>query len=75
MNITNNSTLFILDWDDTLFPTTWFFNDIEIKGSAKYKIEFKYPLINLTINKTDLIHIGKYRVTIFAERGSACVEV
>jgi hypothetical protein len=43
---------------------TWYFNDIEIKGSAKYKIESKYPLINLTINKTDLIDIGKYRVVI-----------
>ncbi|CAF1483117.1 unnamed protein product, partial [Rotaria sordida] len=43
---------------------TWYFNDIEIKSSAKYKIESKYPLINLTINKTDLIDIGKYRVVI-----------
>jgi hypothetical protein len=47
-------------------PTTitWYFNEIEIKASAKYKIESKYPLITLTINKTDLIDIGKYRVVI-----------
>ncbi len=43
---------------------TWYFNDIEIKASAKYKIESKYPIITLTINKTDLIDIGKYRVVI-----------
>ncbi|CAF3878648.1 unnamed protein product, partial [Adineta steineri] len=43
---------------------TWYFNDIELKGTAKYKIESKYPLITLTINKTDLIDIGKYRVVI-----------
>ena len=42
----------------------WFFNDIEIKGSSKYKIESKYPLINLTVNKTDLNDIGKYLVVI-----------
>lgn len=47
-------------------PTTitWFFNDVEIKGSAKYKIDSKYPLISLTVNKTDLIDIGNYRVVI-----------
>jgi hypothetical protein len=46
---------------------TWYFNDVEIKASAKYKIESKYPLISLTINKTDLIDIGKYRVVITNE--------
>ena len=47
-------------------PTSiiWYFNDVEIKGSAKYKIESKYPLISLTVNKADLIDIGKYRVVI-----------
>ena len=47
-------------------PTTitWFFNDVELKGSAKYKIDSKYPQITLTINKTDLIDIGNYRVVI-----------
>ena len=31
MNISNNSTLIILDWDDTLFPTSWVNkNNIEI---------------------------------------------
>ena len=34
---------------------TWYFNDIEIKASAKYKMEAKYPLISLLVNKTDLI--------------------
>ena len=43
---------------------TWYFNDVEIKGSAKYKTESKYPLISLTVNKTDLIDIGNYRVVI-----------
>ena len=43
---------------------TWYFNDVEIKGSAKYKIDSKYPSITLTVNKTDLIDIGKYRVVI-----------
>ncbi|UJR23285.1 hypothetical protein I4U23_026301 [Adineta vaga] len=42
----------------------WYFNDIEVKGSAKYKMDAKYPLITLTLNKTDLIDIGKYRVVI-----------
>lgn len=47
-------------------PTSiiWYFNDVEIKGSAKYKIESKYPQISLTVNKADLIDIGKYRVVI-----------
>ena len=43
---------------------TWFFNDVELKGSAKYKTDSKYPQISLTINKTDLIDIGTYRVVI-----------
>lgn len=44
--------------------TTWYFNDVELKSSAKYKIESKYPLMNLTVNKTDLVDIGTYRVVI-----------
>lgn len=33
MNITNKSTLIILDWDDTLFPTSWITkNNIEIQS-------------------------------------------
>ncbi|CAF3389468.1 unnamed protein product [Rotaria socialis] len=44
--------------------TTWYFNDVELKGTAKYKIESKYPLMNLTVNKTDIADIGKYRVVV-----------
>ena len=33
MNLSRNRTLIILDWDDTLFPTTWVTsNDINIKN-------------------------------------------
>lgn len=44
--------------------TTWYFNDVELKGTAKYRIESKYPVMNLTVNKADLVDIGKYRVVI-----------
>jgi len=36
MNINNNSTLIILDWDDTLFPTTWVNkNNVQIMNISK----------------------------------------
>ena len=37
MNINNKSTLIILDWDDTLFPTSWVNkNNIEIMNNSKF---------------------------------------
>ena len=43
---------------------TWYFNDVEIKASAKHKIDMKYPAVTLTINKADLVDIGSYRLVI-----------
>ena len=50
MNINNKSTLIILDWDDTLFPTSWVNkNNIEILNNTQvlYKKYFKNIDISL----------------------------
>ena len=36
-----------------------FFNDTEVKGSTKHKIEAKQNLYSLTVNKCDNNDIGK----------------
>ncbi|CAF1678484.1 unnamed protein product, partial [Adineta ricciae] len=43
---------------------TWFFNDTEIKTSAKQKIEVKQNVFSLTINKADHPDVGIYRVHV-----------
>ena len=52
MNITNKSTLIILDWDDTLFPTSWITkNNIEIHAiKNKETIEY-FNQIDIALNK------------------------
>ena len=43
MNITKDKTLIILDWDDTLFPTTWITtNNINIKNGITDKNIINY---------------------------------
>jgi hypothetical protein len=41
-----------------------FFNDTELKNSAKYKIEAKQNIFSLTVNKCDHPDVGTYRVQI-----------
>jgi hypothetical protein len=41
-----------------------FFNDTEVKNSAKHKIESKQNVFSLTVNKSDHPDVGTYRVQI-----------
>ncbi len=41
-----------------------FFNDAEVKNSAKYKIEAKQNVFSLTVNKCDHPDVGTYRAQI-----------
>ena len=74
MNINNKSTLIILDWDDTLFPTSWVNkNNIEILNNTDvlYKKYFKnidislLKLFKILSQCGDIIIITKfgYRIT------------
>lgn len=50
ININNNTTLIILDWDDTLFPTTWINkNNIEIMNKKYTEIIYQRFFKNLDI--------------------------
>jgi hypothetical protein len=52
MNISNNSTLIILDWDDTLFPTSWVNkNNIEIMNNNKIIYKKYFEKIDLMVLK------------------------
>ena len=67
MNINKNSTLIILDWDDTLFPTSWVNknninimnkNDIQIYKKYFEKVDiYLYKFLNLITNYGDVIII------------------
>jgi hypothetical protein len=46
-----------------ILPTR-FFNDTELKTSAKHKIEAKQNVFSLTINKCDHPDVGTYRVHV-----------
>ena len=50
MNINNTTTLIILDWDDTLFPTSWISkNNIEFLSNENKDLlynKFFYKLLN-----------------------------
>ena len=51
ININNNSTLTILDWDDTLFPTSWISkNNIEFLSDKNKEILYKKFFYRLDIN-------------------------
>jgi hypothetical protein len=59
MILSKNRTLIILDWDDTLFPTTWITtndinlkNDIEIEKYKPYFAQIDLDLNNLLIKLT-----------------------
>ncbi|CAF4237236.1 unnamed protein product, partial [Adineta steineri] len=43
---------------------TWFFNDTELKNSAKHKIEIKNNVFSLAINKADHPDVGVYRAVV-----------
>ncbi|CAF1493608.1 unnamed protein product, partial [Adineta steineri] len=43
---------------------TWFFNDTELKNSAKHKIEIKNNVFSLTVNKCDHPDVGVYRAVV-----------
>jgi hypothetical protein len=52
MNINKNSTLIILDWDDTLFPTSWVNkNDIEIINNNKLTYKKFFEKIDISLQK------------------------
>jgi len=52
MNINNKSTLIILDWDDTLFPTSWVNkNNIEIMNNSKFIYKKYFENIDLSLIK------------------------
>jgi hypothetical protein len=47
-----------------LFVFARFFNDTELKTSAKHKIESKQNVFSLTVNKCDHPDVGTYRVHV-----------
>ncbi len=47
-----------------IFISSRFFNDTELKTSAKHKIEAKQNVFSLTINKCDHPDVGTYRVHV-----------
>jgi hypothetical protein len=52
MNINKNSTLIILDWDDTLFPTSWVNkNNIEIINNNKLTYRKFFEKIDISLQK------------------------
>ena len=52
MNITNKSTLIILDWDDTLFPTSWITkNNIEINTLKNNDTVEYFTEIDIALDK------------------------
>lgn len=52
MNINKNSTLIILDWDDTLFPTSWVNkNNIEIINNSKLTYKKFFEKIDISLKK------------------------
>ena len=75
MNITQplTDTNVLLGQNTTLsitcdaFPApkvTWYFNDTELKNSAKHKIETKQNVYSLTVSKCDHPDVGTYRVHV-----------
>ena len=67
MNINNTTTLIILDWDDTLFPTSWISkNNIEFLSNENkdllynkffYKLDIKLVNLFTKMNKCGKIII------------------
>lgn len=52
MNINKNSTLIILDWDDTLFPTSWINkNNIKIIDNNKLTYKKFFEKIDISLQK------------------------
>jgi hypothetical protein len=52
MNINRNSTLIILDWDDTLFPTSWVNkNNIKIIDNNKLTYKKFFEKIDISLQK------------------------
>ena len=59
MELNYNSTLIILDWDDTLFPTSWVNkNNIEIMSKDKFSVLYNKFFKNLDILLEKLIRCG-----------------
>ncbi len=60
ININSNSTLIILDWDDTLFPTSWVNkNNIEITNNNKFLYKKYFEQIDINLYKL-LKNLSKY---------------
>lgn len=61
MKLNKNNTLIILDWDDTLFPTSWVNNnDINITNISKHGYVNFFEKIDICLNKLflNLINLG-----------------
>lgn len=61
MELNKNNTLIILDWDDTLFPTSWVNrNDINITNINKLGYINFFEKIDISLNKlfSNLINLG-----------------
>ena len=61
MEINNDSTLIILDWDDTLFPTTWIHkNNINIFNNKELLYDKYFKILDMLLYKlfTNLIKCG-----------------
>lgn len=56
------NTIFIIDWDDTLFPTTWYFN----KNINKFELENKMKELDKELNKFLSIILKLGRVVIIS---------
>jgi hypothetical protein len=64
MEINNDTTLIILDWDDTLFPTTWLHkNNINIFNNKKVLYDKFFKHLDLLLHKL-FIKMIKYGTVI-----------
>ena len=59
INITKDNTLFIIDWDDTLFPTTWLFKTNMVNNLYFNVTKLKKRLHTLDILLYDTLSILK----------------
>ena len=61
MELNKNNTLIILDWDDTLFPTSWVNkNDINIININKIGYIKYFEKIDISLNKlfNNMVNLG-----------------
>lgn len=62
MELNKNNTIIILDWDDTLFPTSWVNNnEIDIINMSKQSYNKFFEKLDISLNKlfNNLVSLGE----------------